>query len=186
MYLKKAQSKKPCLYDISYDTSNLANRFTPDREETLTLEHESRSKLNKDLVKPYDYTKQNSLYEIFKPPSREYIDQLADANEDHLLKNIEDRGIFNSGCSAHMTGNKDHLDDFEECKGGSVTFGGSKGYITGKCYCHLMRANQRDSVFVKFEAMLHNISRDDLVDLYKIVLQKTTAYGLEEDLERAC
>ncbi|GKF41986.1 hypothetical protein Tco_0125328 [Tanacetum coccineum] len=29
-----------------------------------------------------------------------------------------------------MTGNKDHLDDFEECKGGSVTFGGSKGYIT--------------------------------------------------------
>ncbi|GKD94285.1 hypothetical protein Tco_1374122, partial [Tanacetum coccineum] len=32
----------------------------------------------------------------------------------------------------HMTGNKDHLDDFEEYKGGSVTFGGSKGYITGK------------------------------------------------------
>ena len=43
-----------------------------------------------------------------------------------------DRGIFDSGCSGHMTGNKDHLDDFEEFKGGSVTFGGSKGYITGK------------------------------------------------------
>ncbi|GJR33465.1 hypothetical protein Tco_1209149 [Tanacetum coccineum] len=52
--------------------------------------------------------------------------------QDHPLKNIEDRGIFDSGCSGHMTGNKDHLDDFEECKGGSVTFGGSKGYITGK------------------------------------------------------
>ncbi|GKA82085.1 ribonuclease H-like domain-containing protein [Tanacetum coccineum] len=51
---------------------------------------------------------------------------------DHPLKNIEDRVIFDSGCSGHMTGNKDHLDDFEECKGGSVTFGGSKGYITGK------------------------------------------------------
>ncbi|GJR94842.1 hypothetical protein Tco_0267016 [Tanacetum coccineum] len=50
---------------------------------------------------------------------------------DHPLKNMEDRGIFDSGCSGHMTGNKDHLDDFEECKGGSVTFGGSKGYITG-------------------------------------------------------
>ncbi|GKD42713.1 putative ribonuclease H-like domain-containing protein [Tanacetum coccineum] len=45
---------------------------------------------------------------------------------------MEDRGIFDSRCSGHMTGNKDHLDDFEECKGGSVTFGGSKGYITGK------------------------------------------------------
>ncbi|GJW67569.1 reverse transcriptase domain-containing protein [Tanacetum coccineum] len=51
---------------------------------------------------------------------------------DHPLKNIEDRGIFDSGCSGHMTGNKDHLEDFEEFKGGSVTFGGSKGYITGK------------------------------------------------------
>ncbi|GJV42746.1 hypothetical protein Tco_1421186, partial [Tanacetum coccineum] len=51
---------------------------------------------------------------------------------DHPLKNMEDRGIFDSGCSGHMTGNKDHLDDFKECKGGSVTFGGSKGYITDK------------------------------------------------------
>ncbi|GKF10708.1 hypothetical protein Tco_0048634, partial [Tanacetum coccineum] len=51
---------------------------------------------------------------------------------DHPLKNMEDRGIFDSRCLGHMTGNKDHLDDFEECKGGSVTFGGSKGYITGK------------------------------------------------------
>ncbi|GJV00211.1 hypothetical protein Tco_1329481, partial [Tanacetum coccineum] len=45
---------------------------------------------------------------------------------------MEDDGIFDSGCSGHMTGNKDYLGDFEECKGGSVTFGGSKGYITGK------------------------------------------------------
>ncbi|GKE64021.1 hypothetical protein Tco_1518182, partial [Tanacetum coccineum] len=51
---------------------------------------------------------------------------------DHLLKNVEDRGIFDSGYSRHMTSNKDHLEDFEEFKGGSVTFGGSKGYITGK------------------------------------------------------
>ncbi|GKB72160.1 hypothetical protein Tco_0933572 [Tanacetum coccineum] len=55
----------------------------------------------------------------------------------------------------------------------------------GKGYCHLIRANQRDSVFVNFRAMLHNISRDDLVDLYKIMLQKTTAYGPKEDLESA-
>ncbi|GKC02103.1 putative ribonuclease H-like domain-containing protein, partial [Tanacetum coccineum] len=51
--------------------------------------------------------------------------------QDHPLKNMIDRGIFNSGCSGHMTGNKDHLDDFEEFNGGSVTFRGSKGYITG-------------------------------------------------------
>ncbi|GKC74323.1 hypothetical protein Tco_1120206 [Tanacetum coccineum] len=59
MYLKKAQSEKPCLYEIPYDQSDPANRLVPDREETLTLEKESRSKLNKDLVRPYDYTKLN-------------------------------------------------------------------------------------------------------------------------------
>ncbi|GKC40057.1 hypothetical protein Tco_1052441, partial [Tanacetum coccineum] len=72
MYLKKAQYEKPCLYAILHDQSNPANRLVPNREETLTLEEESRSKLNKDLVKPFDYIKLNSLYEIFKPPTQHY------------------------------------------------------------------------------------------------------------------
>ncbi|GJU64486.1 hypothetical protein Tco_1246321 [Tanacetum coccineum] len=80
-YLKKAQSDKPCLYEIPYDTSDPANRFAPDREGTMTLDNESRSKLNKDYVKPYDYTNQNSLYEIFKGPSLEYLYQLERTKE---------------------------------------------------------------------------------------------------------
>ncbi|GJZ18536.1 retrovirus-related pol polyprotein from transposon TNT 1-94 [Tanacetum coccineum] len=51
IYLKKAQYEKLCLYEIPYDQSDLANRLVPDREETLTLEKKSRSKLNKDLEK---------------------------------------------------------------------------------------------------------------------------------------
>ncbi|GJY48594.1 retrovirus-related pol polyprotein from transposon TNT 1-94 [Tanacetum coccineum] len=66
---------------IPYDTSDPANRFAPEREETMTLDNESRSKLNKDYVKPYDYTNQNSLYEIFKGPSLEYLYQLERAKE---------------------------------------------------------------------------------------------------------
>ncbi|GJW39537.1 hypothetical protein Tco_0065382 [Tanacetum coccineum] len=81
VYLKKAQNEKPCLYEIPHDQSDHANKLIPDREEVLTLEEESRLKLNKDLVKPYDYTKLNSLYEIFKPPTQEYLVQLAHANE---------------------------------------------------------------------------------------------------------
>ncbi|GJU47190.1 hypothetical protein Tco_1204456 [Tanacetum coccineum] len=43
------------------------------------------------------------------------------------------RGIFDSGCSGHMTGNRAHLEDYQELsKVGSVTFGGSKGSISGK------------------------------------------------------
>ncbi|GJS79061.1 hypothetical protein Tco_0728942 [Tanacetum coccineum] len=80
-YCKKAQSNKPCLYEIPYDTSDPANRFAPDGEDTVTLEKESRSKLDKDKVKPYNYTYQNSLYETFKPPSKAYLDQLERAKE---------------------------------------------------------------------------------------------------------
>ncbi|GJU94559.1 retrovirus-related pol polyprotein from transposon TNT 1-94 [Tanacetum coccineum] len=80
-YCKKAQSNKPCLYEIPYDTSDPANRFAPDGEDIVTLEKESRSKLDKDKVKPYNYTYQNSLYETFKPPSKAYLDQLERAKE---------------------------------------------------------------------------------------------------------
>ncbi|GJW92773.1 retrovirus-related pol polyprotein from transposon TNT 1-94 [Tanacetum coccineum] len=76
-----ALQNKQTEFERSHDQSDPANRLVLDREETLTLEKESRSKLNKDLVKPYDYTKLNSLYEIFKSPTQEYQIQLAHANE---------------------------------------------------------------------------------------------------------
>ncbi|GJR69794.1 putative ribonuclease H-like domain-containing protein [Tanacetum coccineum] len=43
-----------------------------------------------------------------------------DESLEHPLKNMVDRGIFDSGCSGHMTCNKDQLEDFEEFNGGSV------------------------------------------------------------------
>ncbi|GJY41124.1 ribonuclease H-like domain-containing protein, partial [Tanacetum coccineum] len=79
-YLQESSSDKPRLYEIPYDTSDPANRFCR-WEETVTLEKESRSKLDKDKVKPYNYTYQNSLYETFKPPSKAYLDQLERAKE---------------------------------------------------------------------------------------------------------
>nr|GEW99129.1 retrovirus-related Pol polyprotein from transposon TNT 1-94 [Tanacetum cinerariifolium] len=80
-YHKQAQSEIPCLYAYPYDQSTHANRLILDGEETLALERESRSKLNKDSVRPYDYNKLNSLNEIFKPPTQEYERQLAYANK---------------------------------------------------------------------------------------------------------
>ncbi|GJS86785.1 retrovirus-related pol polyprotein from transposon TNT 1-94 [Tanacetum coccineum] len=61
---------------IPYDTSDPANRFAPDGEEIVTLTEESRSKLDKDTVKAYNYTYQNSLYETFKTTSKAFLDQL--------------------------------------------------------------------------------------------------------------
>nr|GEV92764.1 hypothetical protein [Tanacetum cinerariifolium] len=47
-------------------------------------------------------------------------------------KALKDKGIIDSGCFRHMTGNKAHLADYQEFKGGYVAFGGSNRRITGK------------------------------------------------------
>ncbi|GJX07374.1 hypothetical protein Tco_0195306 [Tanacetum coccineum] len=46
-----------------------------------------------------------------------------------------DKGVIDSGCSRHMTGNMSYLTDYEEIDGGYVAFGGNPkgGKITGKC-----------------------------------------------------
>ncbi|GJR63179.1 hypothetical protein Tco_1505341 [Tanacetum coccineum] len=75
-----------------YTALNDRTNFCPNGEETVTLEKESRSKLDKDKVKPYDYTYQNSLYETFKPPSKTYLDQLEHAKED-LKAQMQDKNI---------------------------------------------------------------------------------------------
>ncbi|GJT56147.1 hypothetical protein Tco_0991201 [Tanacetum coccineum] len=38
---------------------------------------------------------------------------------------LQDQGIFNSGCSRHMIGNKSFLTDYQEIDGGFLAFGGS-------------------------------------------------------------
>nr|GEV57954.1 hypothetical protein [Tanacetum cinerariifolium] len=47
-------------------------------------------------------------------------------------KTLKDKGIVDSGCSRHMTGNKAYLADYQEFNGGFVTFKGSNGRITSK------------------------------------------------------
>ncbi|GJV47651.1 putative ribonuclease H-like domain-containing protein [Tanacetum coccineum] len=48
---------------------------------------------------------------------------------------LQEKGVIDSGCSRHMTGNMSYLTNFEEIDGGYVAFGGSPkgGKITGKC-----------------------------------------------------
>ncbi|GKC63799.1 hypothetical protein Tco_1096397, partial [Tanacetum coccineum] len=51
---------------------------------------------------------------------------------DYPHRALKNKGIVDSGCSRHMTGNKAYLAEFQDFNGGPVAFGGSKGYITGK------------------------------------------------------
>ncbi|GJR49826.1 ribonuclease H-like domain-containing protein, partial [Tanacetum coccineum] len=51
------------------------------------------------------------------------------------IKQIQDKGVIDSGCSRHMTGNMSYLTDYEEIDRGYVAFGGNTkgGKITRKC-----------------------------------------------------
>ncbi|GJV84435.1 putative ribonuclease H-like domain-containing protein [Tanacetum coccineum] len=57
-----------------------------------------------------------------------------EANAGNPQQDLKDKGVIDSGCSKHMTGNKSYLSDYEEIDGGFVAFGGNPkgGKITGK------------------------------------------------------
>ncbi|GJR84706.1 hypothetical protein Tco_0155491 [Tanacetum coccineum] len=96
--------------------------------------------------------------------------------QDHPLKNMVDRGIFDSGCSGHMTGNKDQLEDFEEFNGGSVTFGGSKGYISGKGKIRVGNLDFDSVSFVKELGHFNLFSISQICDKQHKVLFTETEY----------
>nr|GFB28037.1 putative ribonuclease H-like domain-containing protein [Tanacetum cinerariifolium] len=68
-------------------------------------------------------------------------------NPQHALK---DKGVIDSGCSRHMTGNMSYLSDFEELNGGYVSFGGNPkgGKISKKCKIGTGKLDFDDIYFV--------------------------------------
>ncbi|GJR74459.1 putative ribonuclease H-like domain-containing protein [Tanacetum coccineum] len=69
--------------------------------------------------------------------------------KDYPHRALKNKGIVDSGCSRHMTGNKAYLDEFQDFNGGPVAFGGSRGYITGKGKIKTGKLDFEDVCFVK-------------------------------------
>ncbi|GJT87699.1 putative ribonuclease H-like domain-containing protein [Tanacetum coccineum] len=67
------------------------------------------------------------------------------------LLELQEKGVINSGCSRHMTGNKSYLLDYDEIDGGFVAFGGDPkgGRITGKGKISTGKLDFEDVYFVK-------------------------------------
>nr|GEW50873.1 putative ribonuclease H-like domain-containing protein [Tanacetum cinerariifolium] len=72
----------------------------------------------------------------------------AQGNPQHALK---DKGVIDSGCSRHMTGNMSYLSDFKKLNGGYVAFGGNPkgGKIFGKGKIRTGKLDFDDVYFVK-------------------------------------
>ncbi|GJV50389.1 putative ribonuclease H-like domain-containing protein [Tanacetum coccineum] len=79
---------------------------------------------------------------------------------DHL--ELKEKGVIDSGCSRHMTGNKSYLSYYEEIDGGFVAFGGDPkgGRITGKGKISTGKLDFEDVYFVKeLKFNLFNVSQ---------------------------
>ncbi|GJW07946.1 putative ribonuclease H-like domain-containing protein [Tanacetum coccineum] len=68
---------------------------------------------------------------------------------DYPQRALKNKGIVNSGCSRHMTGNTAYLVEYQDYNGGPVAFGGCKGYITGKGKIKRGKLDFEDVCFVK-------------------------------------
>nr|GEX68243.1 putative ribonuclease H-like domain-containing protein [Tanacetum cinerariifolium] len=89
-------------------------------------------------------------------------------NPQHALK---DKGVIDSGCSRHMTGNMSYLLDFEELNSGYVTFGGNPkgGKISGKGKIRIGKLDFDDVYFVK-ELKFNLLSVSQMCDKMNNVL----------------
>ena len=104
--------------------------------------------------------------------------------QEHPLKNMEDKGIFDSGCSGHMTGNKNHLKDFQEFKGGFVTFEGSNGQITGKGRIVVGNLEFDNVSFVKELGQFNLFSISQICDKqHKVLFSETECFVLTSDFK---
>ncbi|GJR12074.1 ribonuclease H-like domain-containing protein [Tanacetum coccineum] len=89
-------------------------------------------------------------------PKRHYWNKVSKYNSgssfsknDNPQRALKNKGIVDSGCSRHMTGNKAYLAEYQDYNGGPVTFRGSKGYITGKGKIKTRKLDFKDVCFVK-------------------------------------
>ncbi|GKB64469.1 putative ribonuclease H-like domain-containing protein [Tanacetum coccineum] len=66
-------------------------------------------------------------------------------------QDLKDKGVIDSRCSRHMTGNGFYLTDYQEIDGGFVAFEGNSkgGKITRKCKIRTGKLNFEDVYFVK-------------------------------------
>ncbi|GJS11550.1 ribonuclease H-like domain-containing protein [Tanacetum coccineum] len=89
----------------------------------------------------------NNAYSIARRPFK----KITAANKGNPQQYLKDKGVIDSGCFRHMTGNRSYLTDYEEIDGGFVAFGGNSkgGKITGKGKIRTGKLDFEDVYFVK-------------------------------------
>nr|GEZ46211.1 ribonuclease H-like domain-containing protein [Tanacetum cinerariifolium] len=119
----------------SIDQSNLADIFVDSMPDMFTDEH------------ALDY----SSPLIFDEYDDDFLEVESDAKNGNPQYALKDKGVIDSGCSRHITGNMSYLSDFEDLNERYVAFGGNLagGKITGKGKIKTCKLDFEDVYFVR-------------------------------------
>nr|GEW63085.1 ribonuclease H-like domain-containing protein [Tanacetum cinerariifolium] len=113
----------------------------PKKKDQIRLDEEAAKKLQAEFDKEERLAREKAEKEErvdilgykFKDLKLKEFDSIQEIfNKDDPRRALKDKGIIDSGCSRHMTGNKAHLANYQEFKGGSIAFGGTNGRITAQ------------------------------------------------------
>ncbi|GJS90820.1 retrovirus-related pol polyprotein from transposon TNT 1-94 [Tanacetum coccineum] len=144
---------------VKSENIDVVNVVTPSNVKKVKSNHESVDvKNNGDVVEPKTIRKNNFRPPIIEDwnsdhdsevefipnikdktvrPSTEKIKKFKSVGEtiekgNPQQKEYKEKGVIDSGCSRHMTGNKCYFTEYEDYDGGFVLFGDGKGRISGK------------------------------------------------------
>ncbi|GKB49768.1 hypothetical protein Tco_0900521 [Tanacetum coccineum] len=115
----------------------------------------ARNNLNSQAVPTKAARKVNAFRLIVNTAEEKAVSAVGGKREtavkpsDYLQGALKNKGIVDSGCPRHMTGNKAYIAEYQDCNGGPIAFGGSKGYITGKGKIQIRKLDFEDVCFVK-------------------------------------
>ncbi|GJV18538.1 putative ribonuclease H-like domain-containing protein [Tanacetum coccineum] len=140
---KNSQSPKDCDYYekkmLEKPVWNNAKRVNHQNSQRITHPHPKgncvpRTVLMKSSLKTLNTAGQNSSRAAVSVNSTRPINNAYPRPIGNPQLELQEKGVIDSGCSRHMTGNKSYLSDYEEIDGGFVAFGGNSkgGKITRK------------------------------------------------------
>nr|GEX52740.1 ribonuclease H-like domain-containing protein [Tanacetum cinerariifolium] len=130
---------------------NHAMRFNYQNSTRMTHPHSKKHVVPTAVLTRSRLVILNAARPVTTDVSQTHVKHQRPVNHGNLHQALKDKGVIDSGCSRHMTGNISYLYDFEEINEGNVAFGGNPkgGKITGKGKIKTGKLDFNDVYFVK-------------------------------------
>ncbi|GKD03674.1 hypothetical protein Tco_1178648 [Tanacetum coccineum] len=154
---RHSPTKRPVHQETALKNRNLKNKVNSIKTNFVNTVKTKRvtsavGKKGVNVVKPsacWVWRPKIKVIDNVSKASGSYICKRFDYGDPHVA--LKDTGIFDSGCSRHMTGNKSFLTNYQEYDGGFVAFAGSSkgGKISGKGTIRTGNLDFEDVYFVK-------------------------------------